>query len=467
MDPTPNAEPRRDQGRSPGAVLLVSTYELGREPLGLAWPMAFLARAGIGARALDLAVDTLDAAAVREARLVAFSVPMHTALRLATRTARRVRELNPRAHVCFFGLYALLNAEYLLRELADSVLGGECEETLVALVADLASGGRGRVAGVRTRDQAASPVLNHLDFPPPDRTGLGPLERYARLEVGAETRLAAAVEASRGCLHLCSHCPIPPVYGGRFFAVPVETVVSDVRALVARGARHLSYADADFLNGPTHALRVARAVHTEFPELSFDFTAKVEHLVRHRALLAELRELGGLFAVSAFESLSDKVLAALVKGHTRADLYLALRVAREAGLTLRPTFVAFTPWTTLADYLAMLEFVEREGLVDHVDPVQYGLRLLVPPGSLLLASAELKPYLGALEEETLSHFWRHTDTRVDALQGVVAALVAEASQLGEDAEITFLRVKLAALEAAREERRGRARPPRLSEDWFC
>src|SRR5262249_37293774 len=166
----------------------------------------------------------------------------------------------------------------------------------------------------------------------------------------------------------------PPVYGGRFFVVPAETVLADVRQQVEAGATHVTFGDPDFLNGPRHALAVARALHAEFPEVSFDFTAKVEHLLRERAHLSELAALGCPFVVTAAEWLDDRVLGYLDKGHTRADLLAVLAAASAAGITLRPTWVAFTPWTTLEGYREWLDFLAAERLVDHVDPVQYGIR---------------------------------------------------------------------------------------------
>src|SRR6185436_2865463 len=326
-----------------------SFYELGHQPLGLAWPLAFLERAGLPARAVDLATDPFPEALAREARFVALSAPMHTALRLGVKAARRVRAVNPAAHLAFHGHYAGLNAEYLLDSgLADSVLAGESEAALAELAAAVLGG---RPAGGRVE-----PMRARLDYPVPRRDVLPPLRRYARFESGSGSALAGYVEASRGCKHLCAHCPIVPIYRGRFFAVPVETVMQDVRQQVAAGARHISFGDPDFLNGPAHARRVARALHAEFPELSFDFTAKVEHLLRERALLPELREQGCAFVVSAVESLSDGVLRRLRKGHSAADVAALVEVLDGVGLPLHPTLVAFTPWTTLEDYLEALEF---------------------------------------------------------------------------------------------------------------
>jgi radical SAM superfamily enzyme YgiQ (UPF0313 family) len=455
--------------REPGAILLVACYELGHQPMAVAWPAAFLERAGFAPAVLDLSVEPFDEDRVAPARLVAISVPMHTALRLGVTVVRRVRALNPRAHVALYGHYAVLNAAELLASGADTVLGGEAEEALVALARRLEAGQAAPAA------PAPATVLARLDFPVPSRAALPSLGRYARLEREGRREVAGHVEASRGCRHRCRHCPIPAVYGGRFFVVPVEVCLADVRQQVAAGATHVTFGDPDFLNGPGHALAVARAVHAEFPALTFDFTAKVEHLLRHRRHLPELVALGGAFVVTAAESLSDAVLARLDKGHTRADVGAALHAAREAGLAVRPTWVPFTPWSTLEDYRELLDVVEREDLVDAIDPVQYSIRLLVPPGSLLLDDPALRAHLGPLLPGTFHHRWVHPDPRMDRLQAAVAEAVAAAAARTEDPAITFGAVRGLAARAAgvpapgpRLPRpAGAARVPRLTESWFC
>ncbi len=466
--------------RAPGEILLVACYELGHQPLAVAWPAAFLERDGYRPATMDVSVEPFDAEKVARARVIAISVPMHTALRLGVTVAERARAANPGCHICFYGLYASLTAEYLFAHGADSVIGGEAEAPLVELIRLLEVGPSDQprpIPFVQRRGRpAAPPHLKRLDFPVPSRVALPSLKKYAHVDRDGRLDLAGYVEASRGCRHLCRHCPIPPVYGGRFFAVPREIVLADIRQQVKAGASHITFGDPDFLNGPTHALALARALHAEWPELTFDFTAKIEHLLRHRAHLPELASLGCLFIVSAAESLNDAVLAHLDKGHTRADIKAVLGAAHEAGITLRPTWVAFTPWTALDDYREWLDFLEIEGLIDHVDPVQYSLRLLVPPGSLLLESPAMRPFLGPLEQETLSYRWTHPDPRMDRLQEAVAVAVAEAAESEEEAPVTFDRVRRLADESAGLAPRpgiagrwavGRPRPPRLTEAWFC
>ena len=487
--------------KRPGAILLISCYELGHQPIGLASPLGFLERAGYIPEVIDIAVETLDIKKASRAEFVGICVPMHTALRLGIHVATRLREINPTCHICFYGLYASLNAAYLLEHHADSVIGGEYEKPLVALIDSLADENRIEIAGVfrredveSLRDNSQSELLlrslhsrvsvyhprsdlSGETLPVPSRKRLPSLNRYARLEQDGVAHFAGYVEASRGCKHLCFHCPIPPVYGGRFSVVPKEVVLEDIRAQVDAGASHITFGDPDFLNGPKHALRIVQAMQQGFPNLTFDCTTKIEHLLKHRSILSELRDCGCIFIVSAVESLNNTVLDNLQKGHTRADVFAVIDLLKEVGIALRPSLVPFTPWETLDSYLYILDSVENKELIDYIDPVQYTIRLLVPPGSSLLSQPSIQPYLGLLNQESFTYRWTHPDPRMDELHKAVSVAVESASQIGEDAFLTFYRVRnLAYAAGGRAEpsivflpdfEPDRRRPPRLTEDWFC
>ena len=454
----------------PDCVLLISCYELGHQPLGIAWPFAYLKKAGFRPAVMDLAIESLDEAKIRRAQLIAISVPMHTALRMGVKAARRIRQLNPDCHIAFFGLYAHLNADYLKAAVADSILKGDPEGALVSLAEALSSNGKTKFLKPAPKRKPKPPSLV------PNRDSLPGLERYARLEYDGRELLAGHVEATRGCKHLCLHCPLPPVFNGRFTAIPKEIVLRDIRNQVRAGARHITFGDPDFLNGPTHSLAIVRKMHEEFPDLTFDFTAKIEHIVTHPAIFAELACAGCLFVISAAESTSEEVLSQLQKGHSRRDLYLAHQILREAGIAFRPCWVAFTPWTTLSDYLDMLDFCEREGLIFHVDPVQFSIRLLIPPGSDLLTKGNVKPFLKGLDAKNFCWRWIHPDPRMDELAQQIARVMEDAVRKEEDPVLTFAKIKQRALAAKGEEeavavcpapgadKRG---PPRLTEAWFC
>ncbi|HZB98294.1 MAG TPA: radical SAM protein, partial [Candidatus Sulfotelmatobacter sp.] len=361
-------------------ILLVSCYELGHQPLHVASAAAFLREAGHEVKAVDLAVESLDERAVMWADLVAIAVPMHTAMRLAAVVARRVRELRDRSvTVVTFGLYAPLCRSVIEGGLVDHAVGGEFEEELVRIAAGTPS--------------SRTVVLDRLSFPVPARDLLPSLERYARLLVDGDQRLTGYVEATRGCVHKCRHCPVPAVYDGRIRVVQRQTMVEDVAQLHALGARHLTFGDPDFLNAVPHALAAARAVHERFPEMTFDVTTKIEHILEHRSVLAELRELGLIFVVTAAESTSARVLEILDKGHTRQQILEAVAVLRSHGIEPRPSWLPFTPWSGLEEYLDLLDLILDADLVDSTDPVQLTIRLLVPEGSLLLARPDMREHI--------------------------------------------------------------------------
>lgn len=448
-------------------VLLVSTYELGRQPFGLAHPAVLLRRLGVMVRTLDLAVECVDESAFRSADLIAFYLPMHTATRLAVRLVPKARGWNPDAWLAAYGLYAPMNEAYLRRLGVTTVLGGEFEAELMALVQRHAKAPDARIARQEVKKQAA-----RQPFAVPDRSGLPALERYAYLQLAnGERRTVGAAEASRGCRHLCRHCPVVPVYLGRFRAIPRAVVLADIRQQVESGAQHITFGDPDFFNGPTHATKIVAALHSEFPELTYDVTIKVEHILSHRRLLKTLKQTGCSFVTTAVESVDDAILARLDKGHTRVDFHSVAHLFEDIGLGLAPTFVPFTPWTTLEGYLELLNAIAELGLVRSVAPVQLAIRLLIPPGSLLLESAEIRAVAGPLEEERLIYPWRNPDPAVDRLQQEVQTLVGKESDKPRERlfeEICALAYNRAGLSVPLlpviEARRA---PAQISEPWYC
>ncbi len=396
----------------PTRVLLISTYELGRQPFGLASPAAWLRAEGAAVACLDLSQNELNADLVRAADFIAFYLPMHTATRIALSAIKKIRSLNPDVLLCAYGLYAPLNAALLRESGISAIFGGEFEPALAQAVRALSTNGR------RLPAQAEPEVsLARLQFRVPDRAGLPALDRYARLVLpDGSLRTVGYTEASRGCKHLCRHCPIVPVYQGKFRIVQRDIVLDDIRRQVAAGAEHITFGDPDFFNGVTHALSLLRAMHREFPQLTYDVTVKVEHLLRHAAELPVLRDTGCLFVTSAVESLDDRVLALLDKGHTRDDFFRVVDLFRRTGLALAPTFVAFTPWTTLAGYADLVATIAGLDLVENVSPVQFAIRLLITSGSRLLELPDIRALVSDFDPVALAYPWRHSDPHVDQLQ---------------------------------------------------
>ena len=474
-----DTQPHADQGHAgcgtpaPGArhhfkLVLINPYELGRQPFALAEAAAWLKRAGCEVRCLDLALQKLEPAILAEADAIAIYLGMHTATRIALGALPRIRQLAPKAALAAFGLYAPMN-DPLLRELGVSaIFGGESEPDLVDWANALRAGTGSAI------QQAAIVRRDKIEFLTPDRGDLPQLKRYAHLVLpDGATRVAGFVDSTRGCKHLCRHCPVVPVYEGKFRVVPVDVVLADIAQQIDAGAQHISFGDHDFFNGTTHALNVVRTLHARWPHLTYDATIKIQHVINHAALLPELKRTGCLFIIAAVESVDDKVLDYLAKHHTRADFYHATALVHAAGIALAPTWVAFHPWSTLESYLDLLTSMVELRLVEAVPPVQLSIRLLVPAGSKLLELPGFDALIGPFDPKLLGYPWRNPDARVDALQREIQRYVAEADKNNTSRRATFehvWRLVHAALgkPAPSLAERDLGQPvPHMSEPWYC
>jgi len=444
-------------------VLLVSTYDLGRQPFGLASPAAWLREAGVEVDCADTSRETLTDQRIASAGLVAFYLPMHTATRLASPLIDRVRRVNPTARLAAYGLYAPINHEWLRDKGIAHVLGPEGEEELRNLAVG-SDPGDAATQGVESR---------HHGGLTPQRADLLPLAKYAQLQMpDGSTRVVGSTDATRGCKHLCRHCPIVPVYKGRFHAIPVDAVLADIRQQVAAGAQHVSFGDPDFLNGPTHAHRIVERLAVEFPGLTYDATIKIEHILKHASLLLVLATTGCLFITSAVESIDDAVLRYLAKGHTRADFVAAVGLCRGAGIALAPTFVAFTPWTTLDGYNELLQTLDDLELVEQVAPIQLAIRLLITNNSPLLELPDIRAVITEFDPASLTWPWRHPDSRVDALQHEVMRRVGNNARSARVELFKAIRSLSEGTESGAAATHASAPSSRraipvLSENWYC
>ena len=389
-------------------VLLISTYDLGHQPFSLASPAARLTAAGAQVTCNDLAVDDLNENAVKTANIIGLYLQMHTATRLSVALLPRLKKLNPYAHIVFYGLYAPLNSEYLKKIGGDSFVGGEFEDGLVQIYNNLKSGNSNPSVHLTSTD--------NQDFDKPLRDDLPDLSNYAHLIVGdGSKKIVGYTEASRGCKHKCRHCPVVPVYKGRFRIIESDMVLADIRQQIANGAEHISFGDPDFFNGPSHAVKIISALHKEFPKISYDATIKIEHLLKHKDLLSTLKETGCLFITTAVESVEEDILKILDKGHTQEDFKQVAQITQDIGIPISPTFVPFTPWTTKQGFLCLLDTIAELGLIENVAPIQLAIRLLIPNKSFLLEVPQIQPHLLGYDQEALSYRWRNMDKSVENL----------------------------------------------------
>ena len=453
-------------------VVLISTYELGRQPFGLASPAAWLRKRGYAVTCMDLSREPLNEQAIRDAGLLAFYVPMHTATRLTVELLPDIRRINPKAHLCAYGLYASLSSDILRTQGIGTFLGGEFEQALLDLAEHLS--GLSAMPQIHALDSNVS--RTRLKFQVPDRSGLPPLRQYAHLVLpSGEHRVVGYTEASRGCKHLCRHCPVVPVYEGVFRIVDREVVLADIRQQVAAGAQHITFGDPDFFNGVGHAVPLVESLHREFPDLTYDVTVKVEHLLQNAELLPTLSATGCLFIISAVESLDDAVLRKLLKNHSRADFFRAVELCWRVGITLEPTFIPFTPWTTFEQLLDLFTQVQRLDLVEAAGPIQLAIRLLIPAGSRLLELEEVRSIVEPFDAQALVYPWTNLNPGVDQLSEQLQDIVAVSEKLKRSRSAIFDKMWQAVREAANVSLEkqaqsifaSRATVPYLNEPWYC
>ncbi len=157
--------------------------------------------------------------------------------------------------------HAPVNEAYLRKLGVGTILGGEFEQGLVDLVARLVA---------ETDGKQREPVISlaRQKFLLPDRGGMIPLEKYARLIMPTgETRTVGYTGSQlRGCKHHCRHCPIVPGFTTAHFGLSIATWYWKIFANRLRlGRNTLPSAILSFFNGPAHALTIVEALHCEFP----------------------------------------------------------------------------------------------------------------------------------------------------------------------------------------------------------
>ncbi|NOY16138.1 MAG: radical SAM protein [Gammaproteobacteria bacterium] len=449
-------------------IVLISPYDLGRQPFALAEPAALFSQAGYEVKCLDLSQQKLTTEVLAPATTVFLYLSMLTATRIAIEAMPRIKKMAPQARIAVFGWYAPVNEQFLRDRGVDAVFGGESEDDMLAYTASIT-------------DEDDHPArtetvinLSRIKFLVPDRQSLPALEKYAQLVLpDGSRRIMGFTDTTRGCKHLCRHCPVVPVYRGHFYVVPADIVLEDIRQQVAKGAQHISFGDPDFLNGPRHARRIIEAMHEEFPALSYDAVIKIEHIIKYPEFLPFLRDSGCILVTTAVESVENRILERLDKGHTAAEFEMVVTMMNKHNIALAPTFIPFTPWTTIDNYINLLNRIAELKLIMSVNPVQLSLRLLIPNGSRLLELPKEETCVTDFNPASLGYTWVHKDPQLDLLQENIRHWTEKAENDGLSRLQIFNGIRRIALKATgrnaldvTEDHSGNSIPTH-SESWYC
>ena len=304
----------------------------------------------------------------------------------------------------------------------------------------------------------------------PDRTILPSITDYSHIVDGSNNLIAGSVETTYGCKHECTHCPVPIEFKGMFKTFGTEKIITDVTNQVEEGAKHISFNDPDFFNGPKHALKILQLLNEKHPSITYDSTIKVEHILKYPDYFQELKNLNMLFVISAFETTNDHVLNILQKNHSSNDLNKAVELSLENNIDIRPTWMPFSPWTEQNDLISIIKLIENYKLRETVDPIQLTIKLLVPKNSLILKRPEMKEYLLDYDPASFSYAWKYKFPNIDNIQNELFTYVLQHESENEYAQYLGL---VDILEShtnetlLNSEKYSQRIVPKLSETWFC
>jgi radical SAM superfamily enzyme YgiQ (UPF0313 family) len=304
----------------------------------------------------------------------------------------------------------------------------------------------------------------------PDRTLLPSIKDYSHIVDGSNNLVAGSVETTYGCKHECTHCPVPIQFKGSFKTFGIDKIIKDVENQVEAGAKHISFNDPDFFNGPKHALKILENLNNKFPEISYDSTIKVQHILNYQEYFKQLKDLNMLFVISAFETTNDKVLNILRKNHTSDDLKTAVEISLDNDIDIRPTWMPFSPWTEKLDLVNIIKLIENYKLRETVDPIQLTIKLLIPKNSLILESAEIEKYLEIYDPSSFSYSWKYEFPIINKIQNSLFTYVLENESVDEYTQYLGL-VKIIEsytnTELLLDTNYLKKHVPKLSETWFC
>jgi anaerobic magnesium-protoporphyrin IX monomethyl ester cyclase len=336
----------------------------------------------------------------------------------ARQSAADVRRLLPGAFIVVGGPYPVFAGAQCLREASDldAVVTGEGEDAMVELAARLERGDSlAGLAGVAFRrgdevvENPRRPLILDLDrLPFPARDLLGDREVYVPPPATYRRTPVAVMITSRGCNRRCIFCfQIDRERRHGIRCRSVDSVLAEIRQLVAEGYREIKFLDDTLAADRGRALEIARRIQAERLDIVW-FASACVHQV-DRELLEAFRDAGCWAILFGAESGVQRNLDALRKGITLEQTRRAVRAAKAAGLAVHTPFLFGIPGQTWDDGLETIRFA------CELDPDIASFHALTPfPGSELW---ERRHELGTVAEDLASYTYQgaafvpHTMTR--------------------------------------------------------
>lgn len=401
-------------------VLLISIFEGGYQSITLSTAYQSLTEEAVvrDIDILDIYVNGVDEEKIKGKEIVFISLPLFDAVLPGVELMSTIRRLNAGAKICFYGQHATIHAMRLTEKGADYCILGDWELPMKSLVNSLNEGTHLALPGIMSKSDLTEPApfFSKKGFSVPDRSVLPSLEKYQNKQLNkllGKDVVVGSTELARGCKHKCLYCSVYAAYDGRVIKIPAEVITEDVNNLVAAGMTHLTFIDADWFSTRQYGIDILTELHQQHPELTFDITTRVDHIIENESRMEQLRELNVRIITSALEFPREKVLKIFNKQVTVKDTEKAIRIMKTSGIMLNPTFIMYNPWVGIQDIEYFQEWIDKVDLRNDIDPIQFETRLSLYKGSPLLLTDEIKNI--SLTEHDFHYAWMHSDPWVDEL----------------------------------------------------
>jgi len=282
----------------------------------------------------------------------------------------------------------------------DIIVRGEGEQTMLEL-AHLTSKsslkGLHEVAGITFRKNGKiirtpnRPFIRNLDQLPFPAYKYLPLGKYQLLG-----KAYIPIITSRGCPSQCTFCLASRMLGKRFRTRSPKNVVDELEWLRdTHGADVFAFYDDTFTFDRKRAREICGEMKNRNVDLPWDCRTRVDRVSKE--LLAEMRDANCQLIHFGVESGSQKMLDAVKKGTSVKQNEMAIRWAKEVGISVAISVIIGYPGETMDTIKQTLDFIQK------TDPDYVYVCVAIPyPGT------ELYNLLKDLQWE-MSKEWNHYD----------------------------------------------------------
>jgi len=282
----------------------------------------------------------------------------------ALQVAKDIKESYPRALTVFGGPHATVMDKQIIGEHkeVDVVVRGEGEQT----IADLArcasnSGLKGlhEVEGITFRKDGSivrtpnRPFIQNLDELPYPAYHYFPLRKYQIFR-----KLGLPMVTSRGCASQCTFCSVPQIAGNHFRARSPKNVADELEWIRDEyKADFITFTDEVFTYEKERVLEICSEIKIRNLKVPWDCQTRADRVSRE--LLAKMRNANCKLIAFGVESGSQKILNAMKKGTTVQQNEMAVKWAKEAGISVAISLILGYPGETKESLKQTFDFIKK------------------------------------------------------------------------------------------------------------